>query len=142
VAGEFDGRSYALGDLLGPGDTPDRVTAMAANIGGVVLGYNYDDASGSEQLTVAQNSQLLRYTLETGWGDHREGDPLNGAESGIGGILQALGFNPDAWLEHGTVLRLTWKTLDALQDPEAHRRLYFGPLRMRADYVHQAARDG
>ncbi len=139
VAGGLDGRSYCLGDGLGVGSTADRVAALAAATGRLVLGYNYDDTTGSEFLVAARGTELLRFSFETNWGDHSEGDTLAGEEHGIGAILEAFGFDPDAWLERGTVLRVTWTMLDRDEDPVGHQRLYFGPLRQRVDHIERAA---
>jgi hypothetical protein len=139
LVGDHEGRSYVLGDPLGLGGAADRVTAVAARIREFVLGYSYEDTTATEQLTVARGEELLRYTLLSNWGDHDEGARLEGEDLGIGGILQSHGFDPDAWLEQGTVLRMNWTMLDPDKNPEAHRRLYFGPLRMRVDDINQAA---
>jgi hypothetical protein len=64
---------------------------------------------------------------------------LEGESEGINGILSGLGFDPNAWLDEGQVHRLTWTMLDPDQQAEAHTRLYFGPLRMRIDHIHQTA---
>jgi hypothetical protein len=139
LGGEHGSRAYLLGQAIGPGSTADRVPALAAAISDVVLGYTYDDKIGWEQIVVARGQQLLRFVVLSGWGEHSEGVALEGESEGIHGILSGLGFTPNAWLDEGQVHRVTWTMLDPEQQAEAHRRLYFGPLRMRIDHIQQAA---
>jgi hypothetical protein len=139
LAGDHEGRSYVLAEAIGVGGDADRVATLTALLGAVVLGYSFEDTTATQQLTVARGHDLLRNTLYSNWGNHEEGAPLPGEDQGIGGVLQALGFDPDGWLQRGTVLRVAWTPLDHERDAEAHRRLYFGPLRMRVDHIQQAA---
>ena len=141
LGGEHDGRAYLLGQRLGPAATADRLPALAAAIGNLVLGYSYDDTTGWEQIVVAQDVQLLRFRVISGWGDHSEGLPLEAESEGIHAIVGALGFNPSAWLDAGQVQRVAWTILEPERQSDAHARLYFGPLRMRIDHIQQAAAD-
>ncbi|MDQ6674931.1 MAG: hypothetical protein M3069_30050 [Chloroflexota bacterium] len=138
LGGEHRGRAYLLGQVIGPGATADRIPALAAAIDDVVLGYTYDDKTGWEQIVVADRQQLSRFRVISGWGEHSEGVALERESEGINGILNGLGFNPNACLDEGQVHRLTWTMLDPEQQAEAHRRLYLGPLRMRIDHIQQA----
>ena len=141
LAGDHDGHSYVLTDSIGLAMAADRVPLLAAHLETTVLGYTYEDTAGTEMLTAARGPDLLRYTLRSNWGDHEEGEPLPGEAEGIEIVLRNLGFDPDAWLEHGTTLRLRWTPLEPDIEAEAHRRLYAGPLRMRVDHIEQAARE-
>ena len=138
LGGEHGGRAYLLGQMIGPGATADRIPALAAAAGQLVRGYSYDDKTGWEQIVVARGQRLSRFRVISGWGEHSEGVALERESEGINGILRALGFEPNAWLDEGQVNRLTWTMLDPEQQAEAHRRLYFGPLRMRIDHIQQA----
>ncbi|MBV9595394.1 MAG: hypothetical protein JOZ87_00925 [Chloroflexi bacterium] len=146
VGGEHEGRSYALVGI-GALANPDRITALASQTGGTVLGYNYLDMTADATLTAARGATLLRFTVESNFGNHSEGERLPGEPgdglphmpSDFASILRAHGFDADAWLARDQKWGLIWTMLDAKTNPEAHRRLYFGPLRMRIDHIEQAA---
>jgi hypothetical protein len=111
-----------------------------------VLGYSYLDISADAMLTVARGSELLRYMLESNFGSHAEGGRLPGEDdeppqfpAQFTAILRAHGFDADAWLDRGQKWAIAWTSLDSEAQPEAHQRLYFGPLRMRVDHIAQAA---
>ena len=146
VGGEHEGRSYAVAGI-GALANPDRITALARPTGGTVLGYNYLDSTADATLTAARGPTLLRFTVASNFGDHAEGARLPGEPgdglprwpSDFASIVRAHGFDADAWLAGGQKWGLIWTMLDAEANPEAHRRLYFGPLRMRVDHIEQAA---
>jgi len=146
VGGELEGRSYVLAGI-GSFAVADRITALADTTGATVLGYNYLDITADAMLTAARGSRLLRYVLESNFGSHSEGDRLPGeptdgppqAPADFEAILRAHGFDADGWLEHGQAWAIGWTQLDAEAQPEAHHRLYFGPLRIRVDHIEQAA---
>jgi hypothetical protein len=140
IGGNFQGRSYILSDHLVLASTADRITALAAHSGGTVVGYSWQDNSGFETLVAARGTRLLRYVHDAGeFGRHEEGEPLLQESDGADAALRQLGFDVDGWLEHGEKWHVLWTMMDAEQHPDAHKRLYFGPLRQRVDYIEQAA---
>lgn len=147
LAGELDGRSYVTGDTIMVPSHADRIVALAAHTGGLVLGYTFQDISATGEVVAAQGSSLLRYALVSNWGEHDEGTPLPGetadspawAPYGFRDVLSTLGFDVDGWLHHGAKSDVLWTALDPEEQPEAHARLYFGPLRQRVDWIERAA---
>ncbi|MBI2756282.1 MAG: hypothetical protein HYX52_06200 [Chloroflexi bacterium] len=139
LAGEYRGQAYVLADGIGPAMAADRVPLLAAHLDTTVVGYTYDDTSASCTLVVARESELVRFALNSMWGDHEEGEALAGENESTDLLLRHLGFDPGLWLAHGSTLRLHWGPLDPEAEPNAHHRLYFGPLRMRVDHIEQAA---
>jgi len=120
--------------------------ALAATTGAFVLGCNYLDITADATLTVARGPELLRYVRESNFGSHAEGARLPGegddppvSPAEFTAILRAHGFDPDAWLQRGSKWAIAWTSLDREAQPEAHQRLYLGPLRMRVDHIEQAA---
>jgi hypothetical protein len=146
VGGSVSGRSYVLADT-GTLAVADRVSMLASATGRLMAGYQYLDITADAMLTVARGDELLRYTLETNFGQHAEGELLPGEpDDGLvqfptdaAAVLQQLGFDPDEWLRSGERLAVDWQSLDPEERPELHQRLYFGPLRMRVDHIQQAA---
>ncbi len=95
---------------------------------------------GHHELIAARGSQVLRYRVQSGgYGDYFEGDPLLHESEGFDAILGAYGFDANGWLARGRRWGLLWTALDPDAEPEEHRRLYFGPMRRRVDYIHRAA---
>jgi hypothetical protein len=146
VGGEYEGRSYALVGI-GALANPDRIAALAAHTGGTVVGYNYLDMTADATLTAAGGSELLRFTVESNFGSHTEGERLPGetgdglprVPSEITPILRAHDFDPDGWLAGDEKWGVVWTMLDPETQGELHQHLYFGPLRMRIDHIVQAA---
>ena len=150
LAGELNGRSYVVDYSLILPSTADRISALAAHSGGLVLGMGYQDTTGTSTVTAARGATLLRYAFDCAAGRHEEGAPLPGetpnapawTPKGFRNVLAALGFDVDGWLERGAKWDVLWTMLDAGEQPEAHERLYFGPLRQRIDELQNAALDG
>ncbi|MCC7371562.1 MAG: hypothetical protein IT306_24295 [Chloroflexi bacterium] len=50
-----------------------------------------------------------------------------------------MGFYVNAWLRRGRKFDVLVTRSDPDANPEAHAAVYFGPLRQRVDWIHQAA---
>ena len=147
LAGEHKGRSYVFSgaSTVGPGG-PDRVVALAAATGGLVLAHLYDDTSGTGDGVAARGDRLLRYVVEGMEDVHVEGAPLDGetddltiaSSQGFDAVLTALGFEAEAWLAEGAKWEVTWMSLDPDTVPEVVP-LYRGPVRMRSLWVEESA---
>lgn len=89
---------------------------------------------------------MQRYVVESKWGNHSEGQPRPGETDGahdpaaFEAIASAHGFDLTRWLADGQVWRIRWTMLDPDTQPDKHKTLYFGPLRMRVDHIEEAAR--
>lgn len=147
LAGELAGHAYVLDPGLCVAGASDRIVALAARTGGLVLGHAYWENVDSGNTSVAYGAHLRRYSVHSNWGDHDEGSPLPGetAESpawesaGVRDIIGLMGFNVNAWLRRGRKFDVLWTMSDPDVHPEAHAAVYFGPLRQRVDWIHQAA---
>lgn len=148
LAGEYRGRSYVFSDSAGSAPVhADRVVALAAATGGLVLGHTYFDTTGTGDGVAARGAHVLRYVVEGWTDDHVEGDLLPGetdeytiaASEGFARVLAAFGFDQDGWFASGTRVEVTWTSLDPAAHPEAFARLYRGPVRMRSMWVEEAA---
>jgi len=139
LAGELDDRSYVISGDVTLAGTADRITIVAARTGGLVVGYTWIDSTAFETRVAARGTDLLRYIHDIGdFGRHDEGIALDGESDHVDAALRHFGFDVDAWLDRGEKWDVLWTSLNPDEQPDAHRRLYFGPLRQRVDYIEQA----
>lgn len=151
LGGDLNGRFYIYLPSCIFAGVPDRVTALASHTGRFVLGYSHQDVTGITHATAARGDHLLRHVVDCAGHapDHVEGATLPGetaqrnisSKQGLQAVLRAHGFDVEGWLERGEKWNVRHVRLDRERQPEAHARLYFGPLRQHVNAQEEAGLD-